>query len=53
MEQGLFTDVNAVIKEEIAGLKNIKIHFQMNGDFDKIQKVALAIRQLQILTNNN
>jgi len=49
MKQGLFTDVNAVIKEEIAGLKNIKIHFQMNGDFDKIQKVSLAIRQLEIL----
>ena len=49
MKQGLFTDVNAVIKEEIAGLKNIQIHFQMNGDFDKIQKVSLAIRQLEIL----
>lgn len=49
MKKGLFSDVNSVIKDELAGLKNIKIHFQMNDDFDKIQKVSLAIRQLEIL----
>ena len=49
MKKGLYSDVNSVIKDELAGLKNIKIHFQMTGNFDKIQKVSLAIRQLEIL----
>ena len=38
MKQGLFTDVNAVIKEEIAGLKNIKIHL-------KLKKLCINTKQ--------
>lgn len=50
MKESLFTDVNVVIKEQIASLKNIKIHYQMNSDFNKVQKVSLAIKQLENLT---
>ncbi len=51
MKESLFTDVDAVVKEQIASLRNIKIHYQMSGDFDKIQKVSLAIKQLENLNN--
>jgi|TARA_R100000482_G_scaffold91264_1_gene37533 hypothetical protein len=49
MKECLFTNVDAVVKEQIASLRNIKIHYQMSGDFDKIQKVSLAIKQLENL----
>jgi len=51
MKESLFTNVDAVVEEQIASLKNIKIHYQMSGDFDKIQKVSLAIKQLENLNN--
>ena len=56
MKEGLFTNVDAVVKEQIASLRNIKRHYQMSSDtkygsdqFDKIQKVSLAIKQLENL----
>ena len=50
---GLFNDVNAVIKEQIAGLKNIKIHFQEQNDFESIQQVAKSICVLELLIQKN
>lgn len=45
---GVFNDVNASIKEQIAGLKNIKIHFEEINDFESIQNISLSIRILEL-----
>lgn len=65
--KGLFNYVNTEIESTIAGLKNIKIHFQevfksIDNDseeqhilsqkaFENVQRVAKAIRQLENIQN--